>query len=77
MNGESGVRFEHDLEVIRFAYRLVAEYDEHNRKQNKKFYRWLSTTSTTESRIRNFTMTSTLNSRYSSLAQFLKTNGGT
>jgi hypothetical protein len=38
MNGESGVRFDHDIEVIRFAYRLVAEYDKHNREQNKKFY---------------------------------------
>lgn len=38
MNGESAARFEHDPEVIRFAYRLVAEYDEHNLKQNKKFY---------------------------------------
>jgi hypothetical protein len=38
MNGESGSRFIHDPSVIEFAYRLVAEYDEHNLEQNKKFY---------------------------------------
>lgn len=38
MYGEAGARFEHDPSVIAFAYLLVKEYDEHNLRENQKFY---------------------------------------
>lgn len=39
MYGEAGSRFIHSPDVIDYAYQLVKEYDEHQRKEDRKFYK--------------------------------------